>query len=786
MANRYWVGGTNTWNSIAGLKWSATSGGPGGASRPQNVDDVFFDANSGSGTVTIAFGNAGAKSINCTGFTGTLTGSYQIIVYGSITLAASMNFTYSATMIMVATGTLTTAGKLFGFLTIDGFASPSTTVVTLGDPLNTSANSISVVRGTFDTANYNVTTGALNSSGSGIRGINLGSSTVTITGTGGVNFVNNTNLTFNAGTSDIVLTSFNGSVNGGTGVTFHNLSFTSTDPYIHGILGANTINNLSVTAPASPGQTLLILASQTINGTLSTTGSAGNRRVYIAYSGITPPSTLTINSTPSLTDIDFVGIHVIGTAAPISGTRIGNRLNCSGITFSTPKTVYWVTAGGGDWSGNNWATTSGGVASTDNFPLPQDTAIIENTGLNTSATVTLDGALNEFGTIDASTRTNSMTLSGTAVSTFYGGFFLGSGVTNSYTGLITSFNYFQDTLSITDEISGGLRFDSSVSELSTGTDTISPQLIAKCTISELSTASDSFLSIGVFNPLFQDTVVGTDTLVGNVVFQSFLQDTATGDDQFVRTVSLNSIVLESSIGTDTVSPVLLIPRSFSDSVTASAINSSSAIFVSSVSELASGLDVVSPISSFLSSVLETVTGTDTISPQLIAKCNISELSTTADSFLSTGVFNLSFQDTVVGTDTLVGNVVFQSFLQDTATGDDQFVCTISLNSIILESSTGTDTTSAVQTFVVNVQEQASAFDTFVVAPSVFNATSQDIFVAVDSIAAGMLINSLITEQVILGDTVLAAFLWTPVDDSQGAVWTDVNNSQGASWTPVIP
>jgi hypothetical protein len=44
----------------------------------------------------------------------------------------------------------------------------------------------------------------------------------------------------------------------------------------------------------------------------------------------------------------------------------------------------------------------------------------------------------------------------------------------------------------------------------------------------------------------------------------------------------------------------------------------------------------------------------------------------------------------------------------------------------------------------------------------------------------------IAEQIAMTDILIGGYLWTDVDDSQGAVWTDVNNSQGASWTPVIP
>lgn len=56
MANRYWVGGSGTWDTTNTANWSATSGGAGGASVPTASDNAFFDANSGSGTCTTATG----------------------------------------------------------------------------------------------------------------------------------------------------------------------------------------------------------------------------------------------------------------------------------------------------------------------------------------------------------------------------------------------------------------------------------------------------------------------------------------------------------------------------------------------------------------------------------------------------------------------------------------------------------------------------------------------------------------------------------------------------------
>jgi hypothetical protein len=436
MADRYWVGGTANWDGTAGTKWATTSGGAGGASVPTSADDVYFDAAS-TGTVTPVTAQAICRTLNTTGFTGTVTGTGTIIIHGGLTLNAGVTWSHSGSMdIRAASGsfTITTAGKTLGPTTF-GFTGTSTATWTLGDAF-TSSGAITVVSGTFDTANYNVTVTQLSSSNSNTRTINLGSSTVTLTAGAAFSMATITGLTFNAGTSNIVCSAAGPLIASG-GLTFYNISFTSPTTGV-AIQGVNTFNNFSVTGPASAGVNPVTFDSrQTINGTLSTTGTAGNRRVW--FRGVTYgiAQTLTVNATPSLTDADFRDIYVVGTAAPISGTRVGNLRGCRGITFSTPKTVYWNQAAGGNWSGNNWASGSGVAPSTDFFPLAQDTAVIENTGLNTSATVTLDSPVVYFGTIDMSTRTNVMTLAGSTAYTVYGDWKFGSGVTRSYSGGLT-------------------------------------------------------------------------------------------------------------------------------------------------------------------------------------------------------------------------------------------------------------------------------------------------------------------------------------------------------------
>lgn len=90
MADRFWVGGSNSWNTTA--NWSATSGGAGGASIPTSADNVFFNASSSAGSYTVTFSGGTPTCANITigaPATGTLTlsgfGSIPINIYGSWT-----------------------------------------------------------------------------------------------------------------------------------------------------------------------------------------------------------------------------------------------------------------------------------------------------------------------------------------------------------------------------------------------------------------------------------------------------------------------------------------------------------------------------------------------------------------------------------------------------------------------------------------------------------------------------------------------------------------------------
>ena len=433
MANRYWVGGTGTWDTTSTTNWSATSGGSGGASVPSINDSIFFDQ-AGPYNVTLT------GAIQCLDWTvsvGTvtfITGTFpSLVVNGNVSWIA---------------GTVAFSGATFGFqfgsagtktISTNGVSIPgnpttfSTGTFNFASAFTTSLNITTIFNPIINTNGYAFTFGQIGGNGT----YNWGSSTVTSTG---ANVISSGAPIINPGSSTLICTSSNNpaTLNAGTtGLTFNNVIFTSTPGVAIGTQ-TNTFNNLTVYS-ASAGSTTSVTfgANQTINGTLSTVNTAGNRRIFFASATYGLAYTLNINtSSANLIDADFRDLYIKGGAAPLNGIRIGNRGNCRGISFSTPKTCYWNLAGAQNWSANGWATTPTGTPSTDNFPLPQDTAIFTNAG-SVTGTITLDAAIGYVPTVDMSARTSAMTMAFNSTTTCYGNWTNGSGTTLSGTLALT-------------------------------------------------------------------------------------------------------------------------------------------------------------------------------------------------------------------------------------------------------------------------------------------------------------------------------------------------------------
>lgn len=450
MADRYWVGGAGTWDATTTTNWSATSGGSGGASAPTSADNVFFNSASNATAYAVTVGtNAAALDISIVGpAAGNVTitsgatavincfGSWTNAATGvvfSTTTGAAINFLSTTTGRTITTNNVTLAGNAITLGGVGGgwsFGSAFT---------NTSG--FTVTNGTFSTANYAFTTGVLTTSGTATRSISLGSSAVTGTAATFLNIANATNLTFNAGTSTITGNSASTTFNGG-GQTFNNVTFSGTGSGITTIQGANTFNNLTQTSINATGLRRFIpTANQTINGTL-TLGAANtsSRRMQVVGTtttgvGVGTPITLTVATVATLADVDFRDIVAAGASGTWSGTRLGNAGGNSNITFAAGVNKYWNLAAGGTWAVAAWSLTSGGAVSANNFPLAQDTVIIEDTGLTAGNTITINAGW-FIGTIDASTRTTAFTLaSGTDVPLIVGSYTIPSVTTVTGTGV---------------------------------------------------------------------------------------------------------------------------------------------------------------------------------------------------------------------------------------------------------------------------------------------------------------------------------------------------------------
>ena len=416
MADRYWVGGTASWDATVGTKWATTSGGAGGASVPTSADDVFFSALS-TGTCTIATGNTGAKSINCTGFTGTITGTATISVAGSITLFISQTYTHTGRVTITGTGTLTTAGKTFSPFTVDG----SGITVTLGDALSIGQGDLIITQGTFTTSasNYSITAGRLQSDNSNIRTITLNASTVTLSQgsiSATVGFATSTNLTFNAGTSTINCNQPSTIFNGGS-QTFYNVAIGDTQNNSHTMTGANTFNNLTINNRNANGTNRLSIAANiTVNGTFTSNGTQTlpYRRCWI-YSSVAGTNRTITAAAISIFGTDFRNITGAGAASWSDSSRTGywgDAGGNSGITFATGRNAYWNLAGTQLWTATAWALTNNGTPADANYPLIQDTAIFTEAGA--AGTVQLIAQNLMLPTVTmadgVSNRTSAMTL----------------------------------------------------------------------------------------------------------------------------------------------------------------------------------------------------------------------------------------------------------------------------------------------------------------------------------------------------------------------------------------
>lgn len=244
MAAKYWVWWTDSRNATAWVKRSTTSWWVGGAAVPWAWDDVFFDANSWSVTVTKSTTTTHI-SVNFTWFTGTFAWVWSLTITSSLIFSASMTRTWLGILWFTGTCIINT-----NWITTASTTSINSWSLTLQNNWNNSTNTITLVWWTFDMNWYNIRFWNFVSTTTNIRTVSLWSGTIELTSSGTIRSPNITNFTLNQWTSTIRLTNWN--VNpksfNGQWLTYNNFWNDTTNTGICIIISSNTWNTIKINA----------------------------------------------------------------------------------------------------------------------------------------------------------------------------------------------------------------------------------------------------------------------------------------------------------------------------------------------------------------------------------------------------------------------------------------------------------------------------------------------------------------------------------------------------------
>lgn len=329
MADRYWRGGTGTWDSTTTTNWSTTSGGAGGASVPTAADDVFFDANSnigtGSFTVTLANVSRVCRNLTISGLDGIMTlggTSVGLTVSGSLFFpATNFNRTYTGTTVFNATttgNTVTTNGVSFANVNFNGVGGEWT----LGSAF-TATGTTTLGAGTLNLGGFTLSTGAFASSNTSVRAINFGTANIALTST----------IALTTVLSMATATNFTWT---GTGGFTRNQNFSSTVSF--GSTAGGTLSNapnFSVTT----GNQVLTVTSESWFKNLNLTGSTCNISGVVNIAGV-----LTLGN-PTTYSTFYPKFRVTTTFNTSGLTFSGFETNGPGITVTLLSNVTCTTTG---------------------------------------------------------------------------------------------------------------------------------------------------------------------------------------------------------------------------------------------------------------------------------------------------------------------------------------------------------------------------------------------------------------------------------------------------------
>lgn len=331
-----------------GGNWTAGGTWVGGVA-PTAADDALLTATSGNVTI-----NAGSvcRSLNCTGYTGTLTHAGSVtFTIGDATaglsnvalkLVAGMTYTLggtsSAALAFVSTSatvqTVDTAGFSVGAVNFNGLGGSWQLQSAFHDVPATGGAVLTLTAGTLDLNGQAVTFHAFVSNFTTVRTLTMGSSLVTLLDTGFQvwNISTATNFTVNPGTSSIVMSGAAPVFTGGAR-TYNDLTHSGSG--VAEIRLANTFHNLTVSTPGA-GLILPSATTTTVTGTLSWSGTSGSP---VTITAKTAGSAATISIASGIVSEDWMSLKdsaATGGATFYAGANTVNVSGNTGWTFTAP------------------------------------------------------------------------------------------------------------------------------------------------------------------------------------------------------------------------------------------------------------------------------------------------------------------------------------------------------------------------------------------------------------------------------------------------------------------
>lgn len=381
MANRYWVGGTGTWNTTSTTNWSASSGGASGASVPTDADSVFFDQ---AGTYTVAMTGALA-CLDITVSAGTVTFATgttpTLSVAGSMTLLAGTvwNSTGTTTFTSTTTGrTVTTNGvTLNGSVTFNGTGGGWT----LGSALTlAAARTITLTAGALNLDTYTLTTGLFNYGNINARTLTFGTGLIALIGTGAV-WSGTSSSGLSVTGSRVIYVNYNGASTISVAASSQSFNFYFTAGTYALTIASGLFRDLNFTGFAGTVSNTAISISGNLNlGSTATFTSGASAWSFVATS---TGKTITSNSKIFRWPVIFNGV---GGSWILQDAMTLNPNQSTTLTAGTLDLQSYTLTTGVFLSSNS--TTRTIAFGTGNITITGDTTTIWNTGTITNLTVT--------------------------------------------------------------------------------------------------------------------------------------------------------------------------------------------------------------------------------------------------------------------------------------------------------------------------------------------------------------------------------------------------------------